>query len=585
MERTDVEEAIEKTGFFVDRLSELNRSTEVDFLALGGRLNDISAKIREIAAVASSSATLLRTEEVEQDIGALRTTLDGMGRRLTDSERDFERSAGILRDTMRKLAEVSNALPGFRKLIKHLQALAVSTKIETAYLTINDKGFNALAEDVLRLSEMATLKLSQVHNGLKSLHHTISDTLSKILTQDIVEHREAKGVLERLMSALSMLSEKHGRSSTAAERVSLSTDQISRDIGEIVASLQFHDITRQQMEHVEDALLEQCKKCEAASVDDGALSLFADVCDPGTPLANSLDALSSAAAGSRRSLEAIASKVSGISREAAELLGMNGHTGSSFLSELNSGATEVIAFLTDTLKANQALSGAISSVVGTMGELSTFVADIEEVGSEIEMIALNARVKAAHTAREGATLDVIAEAIHDLSERVRGQTMFVSGVLVAIHAASRELDEETERTVQESSRIDGMVSDMASLITSFCGINERVTALLRGLSTKTASLVKDIEHLMWAITVDERAEEVLIQVMEGLKTIARQLRAPAPGAPPLRHRGPVKETEERYTMHRERAVHESFYASPSLPSTTRLPLTQDDALGDNIELF
>ena len=307
-----MEEEIKSTTFFIDSLSELNRSTEADFLAIGGRLNDLTAKTQKIAGMASSSATLLRSEEVEQDIDALRMMLDCVARHLADSEHDLERSASILRNTMEKLAEVSNILPGFRKLIRYLQALAVFTRIETARLTANNEGFNTLAEDVLRLSETATLKISQVLNGLKLLHYTISDTLSKILTRDMVEHREAKGVLERLMSAFSVLSEKHGRSSSAVERVCLNTDEISRDIGEIVASLQFHDITRQQIEHVEDALAKQCTKCDAASAHDGSPSLFADICElQARQLANALDEISSAVMSVRRSLEAIASRVAG----------------------------------------------------------------------------------------------------------------------------------------------------------------------------------------------------------------------------------------------------------------------------------
>ena len=220
-----------------------------------------------------------------------------------------------------------------------------------------------------------------------------------------------------------------------------------------------------------------------------------------------------------------------------------------------------------------------------MGELSAFVNDIEEIGSKIEMIALNARIKASHTAQEGATLDVIAEAIRDLSDRARQQTMFVSRVLTTVHAASAELSEGMEQTVEKNTRIDDMVSGMASLATSFSGMSERVVALLRGLSRETVCLMKDIEGLMWAITVDDRAEEVLTQAIEGLKAVAGRLRAQAPRTPPLRRPGPVKELEERYTMHKERAVHKSFYASPSLPSATRPRPVQDDGFGDNVELF
>ncbi len=67
--------------------------------------------------------------------------------------------------------------------------------------------------------------------------------------------------------------------------------------------------------------------------------------------------------------------------------------GSSFLAEMTSSLSSVISFSVENENTQKQLFESLDSISGTMGELSEFVAHIEGIGAEIELIALNARVK------------------------------------------------------------------------------------------------------------------------------------------------------------------------------------------------
>ena len=61
-------------------------------------------------------------------------------------------------------------------------------------------------------------------------------------------------------------------SSMAGKKMADNAQHISQEIGKIVSSLQFHDITRQEIEHIHEALVEKGLDSKCALVTDGRFS-------------------------------------------------------------------------------------------------------------------------------------------------------------------------------------------------------------------------------------------------------------------------------------------------------------------------
>ena len=88
----------------------------------------------------------------------------------------------------------------------------------------------------------------------------VSENLKRIDQFETSRHGQAVQILEGTGQCLNSLTEKHRLSSLAVQDVNARWGRISRAIGEVVSSLQFHDITRQRIEHVKEALAEVAER-------------------------------------------------------------------------------------------------------------------------------------------------------------------------------------------------------------------------------------------------------------------------------------------------------------------------------------
>ncbi len=443
-----IERMTERLEECASNLLSLNSSTENDFLTIGAHLRDISSRAGGISAMARSAAGLIRSGELEEDMDALQELFDQMDLYLKSSEGKLTRSTGTLTAILKEVDKARTPLAGFRRIVKHLRMLSVSTKIESARLATGETGFGAIADDVEKLSGLIDSKSTGILQTINSLHDAIAETLSKVGDLETWKQGHARTMVNDMVAGLSSLSGKHALSSTTADTVARVSDEIGAHIGGIVSSLQFHDITRQQIEHAIEAVREMCSTVSTLRAAEDPVPGMRDlclreVCDlQARQLSNAKRELMGAVGKTIEGLRNIAQSAAAISRETAELVGMSGKDDASFLVRLKTDVVKIISSLKENGEANHELSTAIRRVTRTIDELSAFVGDIEEVGTEIELIALNARVTAAKTGVEGAALGVLAEGVRNLSDTSRDQTRTVSDTLARVTNIAKSLGDD-----------------------------------------------------------------------------------------------------------------------------------------------
>jgi methyl-accepting chemotaxis protein len=240
------------------------------------------------------------------------------------------------------------------------------------------------------------------------------------------------------------------------------------------------------------------------------------------------------------------------------------------------------------------MAATLSRVAVTMQEVTGFVTDIEDIGSEIDLIALNAQIKAAHTGREGAALGVLAEAIKRLSVDAINQTDAVSKTLLQINQSTTHLFQEaTEETEQLGARITVMEEELSGILTALGSMNTDLMDLLSGLNSRVDGLTEDIERTTSGIDVHERAERMAYDVMAGLDRIVARARQLEPASSEFKEN--LRYMEERYTMQCERHIHEKLARSRggsggatekgALLEEPETKDTEDSEFGDNVDLF
>ena len=198
--------------------------------------------------------------------------------------------------------------------------------------------------------------------------------------------------------------------------------------------------------------------------------------------------------------------------EAREMAGSADESGSSFFKDMENNLTSVAEALQRSAGENRSLVVALEGVDGTIEEISLFVKSIETIGEEIELIAINAQIKAARTGEVGAALGVLAEEIQRLSLDARYQTTTITGMLKSITDASgdlcRDVDAETSTLEAEVQEITANLGDLLRMLHK---VNENFISLLESIDCSVESLNSDIGNAAAGITVHHRIGTVLAQ--------------------------------------------------------------------------
>nr|WP_246551272.1 methyl-accepting chemotaxis protein [Geobacter hydrogenophilus] len=577
------------------RLALFNGSTEEEFLAIGARLHDFYGRAGEIEGMSRQVADLILGDEISRDMAALHGIVDRIADYLTRAEAESDQSATTLKTILSHISHVDEPLDGFRKIIKNLHMLSTAVKIESARLGEGAAGFNTLADDVERLSVSIKEKSVAILGERETLSARIGGTLARVTASEAEQRKNVHQILDKTRESLDTLAEIHGRCSEAVGIVTSSSAETAESIAEVVTSLQFHDITRQQIEHVKEALDDLVPNLAGQAADPvkGAGEV-ADVCElQEAQLRHARDELSSAVVRIVENLRAIARQQTRLSDETRVMAGTADQAGSSFFADMESGMGRVTDVLSDNAAANRNLASAMETVVASVRDIAGFVTDIEEIGSEIELIALNSQVKAANTGEGGAALGVLAEAIQHLSVDARARTGAVSDTLRKVtevtESLSREIDTDVSVIAEE---VDGFIGEIRSLVGSVRGVNERLLDLLCRLDSAVQSLSHDIDQATAVMTVHETSAALIDEVLAEINGVVGAVRPFAPATTAHAKELRLRELAERYTMHSERKVHDAMISGngarvepmPALFAASA-GVADDDGLGDNVELF
>jgi methyl-accepting chemotaxis protein len=240
------------------------------------------------------------------------------------------------------------------------------------------------------------------------------------------------------------------------------------------------------------------------------------------------------------------------------------------------------------------MAATMKKVAATICEIAGFVTDIENIGSEIDLIALNSQIKAAHTGTEGAALGVLAEAIKRLSVDAVTQTEAVSRTLLQINTVTDQLiNESLEETEQLGAKVTVMEDELDGILGALESMNADLAALLSGLHDRVSGLTHDIDQATGGIDVHVRVRQLSDDVVASLDRIVETARQIEPASTEFKDN--LRHMEERYTMQSERHIHEAIARKRGHTATLAVqgrsmqdkePASADESeFGANVDLF
>ena len=578
----------------------MTTGTEGEFLRIGTRLQDIHQRARAMSKLSGAAAERLSGDTIVAEMEGLKRILQQIG----DSNDASLGGSSTISLLIGRLQEVHGHLESFGKIVKYLRVLCNLIRIESARLGNRHEGFAALGDDVQELIANVDSGSSTLRMRTADILLLLADHLALAQAFETSAQEKAKQILERSGSSIREMEMRHELSCQVIKDTATRWQQISGNVGEVVSSLQFHDITRQRMEHVREALMELVGERKNASELPERKSLIAwplgirrgnngkrdtpeimsqamATCElQAAQLQHARGDLAGAVERIGQNLHRISSEISVMSKDIQKSAGGSGDKKNTYFSELEASLAELMDAIREFTEMNRKMSATMLQVANAMGEMTSFIRDIQKVGIAMRVTALNACIHAAHIGDSGLALGVLADSIHRLSVDTAASIDIISANLASIGGEAESLSRQGGR--YDQARVEkesgSLLEQVRSLMQPLRQMDEELSDLLRRFGSDGTALQHEIEEMATHLKVHDGMDRGIGAVVTSLKGATSGMRAALPTGFELTKAAAFGDLATRYTMDKEREIHLAIAAAASpVAATGILPMSAADS--------
>ncbi len=552
---------------------------EQDYLAFGSELRRVYERAMEVSKTSSSFAGLSEGERLKTFTAGLKTFLE----QNSDLGKSSGRGTALLRSILEKAVEIESRLQTFPNVVRTMQVLCNLIKIESIRSRQGKAGFQALSEDVRGLAGNIEAKSAAITDGARALIQLVGKSLGKISGYELRRREKGKIISRNIIDGLRRLKERHDAAIETMDRISAAWEEVTSSIGEIVSSIQFHDITRQRIEHVAEALE------EITALDDDN-EAYEGLRLQRAQLLHTREELVSATERMAEELRKLGGRIGEISGEAGGVAAGAPEGGGSFFLELEKGVVDLTGAVEEHAEINRGMASTNEEVSDGVSRMECFAREIAKIGIEMKIIAINAAIYAAHVGEEGVALGVLAEHTHMLSQETTGQIASISENLQSVVDCANELKGETalqnRQRAEEETRV---VEELKTMIPLLRQLDAEAMSMAGRTQEVGGSLSADIrkrsEEMRFHLPILKEIDSVAAMIEEECERIGGSL--PKEGEHDGVHDvGRMEEMMKKYTMQKERDVHRlAVGATESGMESGADTERRQEGLGENVELF
>jgi hypothetical protein len=258
--------ALEKAGQELESLM-LESGREID--AAGKAFEDLARQTDAILELAGG--VILRVED--DSVRSILARVQSLGAEVRSFIQErLQATAEILETASAEanlLETLSQLTRGQRSIARETQVLSVLTNIEVARLGQLGEGFQYLAHQLDEFSQSVTRGTIELAAHTDERKAAIGETRRMLAAEIPRMDRELTQIEAELGEALEAVDSGLTRLSGTPAQFRSYVEEIAGKIAGVVAAIQAHDITRQQAEHVEEALRLIAGKMDGVNEADG----------------------------------------------------------------------------------------------------------------------------------------------------------------------------------------------------------------------------------------------------------------------------------------------------------------------------
>ena len=544
--------------------AEIRQRTEPEFLRLSGDLKALHDGAEELSLTTRKQVAAVRSVLSENRL----TGAGGMADRCLEELQNGLATADERAGALHRSGEAMGRLRGYGRQMQRvaslLQVSGYGFAVESARSAASQRAFDTFVDELRKLAARVRM-LGDVIVEQSDLARTECAQLIHVMRFSLAALRELTAQAERAVLHTSERAERAlDRSWTALQAAERHSDRIAAHAGDAVYHLQFGDIVRQKLEHVEaalnDAVPEYCE--QSLSIQAGQLDMAAQE-------------ISS----SRRNLQ---QAFDGLADEARALLATvtefaaNDHGGADPIENLRSTFLRIEELRRTGAEACQRASETMARASETANRLSHHVAEVEEINLQIHLAALNAIVKTNLLGQDGRTLEILSVHVQHVFEESDKLVKETVGVIDNLSAIVGGCNRATEGTRESGPSHDEALCRLA-------GFRDEFRHAIHSAAAQVAEQESRLERARESLSFLSELEEDLVALQDRIERL--QASSSAGRATTLRDDGILS---QRYTIASEREVHRRVTCLESTrpePAEDHDRAARDHTLGDNVELF
>jgi methyl-accepting chemotaxis protein len=246
------------TPVLIAQLREVIDQTEAAALDISDKFISIVGRARNQSSVASEAFQKLSSN----GSGSGEALLDVSKKALSGVISSLQDAASVTGRTLSEMELIIRGTESIRKIVSEIEyiagqtnLLALNAAIEAARAGNAGRGFAVVADEVRKLSDRSNAAandirklVEKVETDIKSIHVTTHSSVSENRRISCEAEKTVEQTLKKIDTTMSEVS-------AQLDGLTGEARSLAQDIGSIVVSMQFQDITRQRIEHVIEPLV------------------------------------------------------------------------------------------------------------------------------------------------------------------------------------------------------------------------------------------------------------------------------------------------------------------------------------------
>lgn len=191
-------------------------------------------------------------EETHQNIQENEQVLKRLQNYIGTNKIEMQEDMEIVKILQENVKELTSLVELIKNVADQTNLLALNASIEAARAGQYGRGFSVVADEVRKLSEKSNKAADEIEKAVKLMASNIQSKLSWKTDEQLVKQKEE--FLSKIETQLSAIGDSYRlldhMNREIISRVVNSTEMVSNKVLELLANIQFQDITRQQMEKI-----------------------------------------------------------------------------------------------------------------------------------------------------------------------------------------------------------------------------------------------------------------------------------------------------------------------------------------------